>query len=340
MLYKMNANRQKFTHRFCVAPMMDWTDRFDRYFLRLLSRHARLYTEMVTANAVLHGDRQRLLGFDQSEHPVALQLGGSEPAALAEAAKIGADFGYDEINLNVGCPSDRVQSGRFGACLMAEPELVAHCVAAMRAAVPHLPVTVKCRTGIDRQNPEEILPRFIATVRDAGCETFIIHARMAWLEGLSPKQNRDIPPLDYALAHRMKTEFLELTFVLNGGLHSLDDAAPHLAHLDGVMLGRAAYHNPYLLAEVDGRLFGDDAPPPTRARVIERLLPWADAQVAQGVPLHCITRHIFGLFQGQPGARSWRRHLSENAHRPGAGAGVIRDALVHVLDPDLARRAA
>ena len=336
----MKVKSQYSSHRFCVAPMMDWTDRFDRYFLRLLSRHARLYTEMLTANAVLHGDRQRLLGFDAAEHPVALQLGGSDAAALAEAAKIGADFGYDEINLNVGCPSDRVQSGRFGACLMAEPELVAHCVAAMRAAVPHLPVTVKCRIGIDRQNPEEILPRFIATLRDAGCDTFIIHARMAWLDGLSPKQNRDVPPLDYALAHRMKAEFSELNFVLNGGLHSLDEAEPHLAQMDGVMLGRAAYQNPYLLAQVDGRLFGDTAPPPTRAQVIECLLPWAEAQIAQGVPLHCITRHILGLFQGQPGAKAWRRHLSENAHRPGAGAAVIRDALAHVLDPDLARAAA
>lgn len=327
-------------YRFCVAPMMDWTDRFDRYFLRLLSRHARLYTEMVTANAVLHGDRARLLGFDGTEHPVALQLGGSEPAALAEAAKIGADFGYDEINLNVGCPSDRVQSGRFGACLMAEPELVAGCVAAMRAAVPHLPVTVKCRIGIDKQIPEEILPRFIAIVRDAGCEVFIIHARMAWLEGLSPKQNRDVPPLDYALAHRMKAEFPQLTFVLNGGLHSLDDAGPHLARMDGVMLGRAVYHNPYLLAQVDGRLFGDTAPPPSRMEVIERLLPWAEEQVGQGVPLHCITRHILGLFQGQPGAKSWRRHISENAHRRDAGIEIIRDALARVLDPDITRAAA
>ena len=326
-------------HRFCIAPMMDWTDRFDRYFLRLLSRHARLYTEMVTANAVLHGDRARLLGFDALEHPVALQLGGSEPGALAEAAKIGADFGYDEINLNVGCPSDRVQSGRFGACLMAEPELVARCVTAMRAAVPHLPVTVKCRIGIDKQIPEEILPRFIATVRDAGCALFILHARMAWLEGLSPKQNRDVPPLDYDLAHRMKMEFPSLGFVLNGGLQTLDDAALHLADMDGVMLGRAAYHNPYLLAQVDSRLFGDAAKPPTRMEVIEHLLPWAEAQVGQGVPLHCITRHILGLFQGQPGAKGWRRHLSEHSHRPGADSRVIRDALARVRDPDLVRAA-
>ncbi len=336
----MKVNRLYSAHRFCVAPMMDWTDRFDRYFLRLLSRHTRLYTEMVTANAVLHGRRKRLLGFDALEHPVALQLGGSEPGALAEAARIGADFGYDEINLNVGCPSDRVQSGRFGACLMAEPELVARCIAAMRAAAKHLPVTVKCRIGIDRQNPEEILPRFIATLRDAGCEVFIIHARMAWLEGLSPKQNRNAPPLDYALAHRMKAEFPRLTFVLNGGLHSLDDAVPHLAQMDGVMLGRAAYHNPYLLAEADGRLFGDTAPPPTRVQVIESLLPFAEREVADGAPLHCITRHILGLFLGQPGAKAWRRHLSENAHRPGAGVETIRTALAHVLDPDLALRAA
>ncbi|MSP42143.1 MAG: tRNA dihydrouridine(20/20a) synthase DusA [Alphaproteobacteria bacterium] len=331
---------QNYSHHLCVAPMMDWTDRFDRYFLRLLSRHVRLYTEMVTANAVLFGDRKRLLGFDAAEHPLALQLGGSEPAALAEAAKIGADFGYDEINLNVGCPSDRVQSGRFGACLMAEPELVARCIAAMRAAVPHLPVTVKCRIGVDQQVPEEVLPRFIATLRDAGCEVFIIHARMAWLQGLSPKQNRDVPPLDYPLAHRMKAAFPALSFVLNGGLRSLEEAEPHLNHMDGVMLGRAAYQNPYLLAMADGRLFGCDVPPLSRVEIVKRLLPWAEREVAHGVPLHCITRHILGLFQGQPGAKAWRRHLSENAHRPGAGVEVIREALASVLDPDIARLAA
>lgn len=318
---------------------MDWTDRFDRYFLRLLSRHARLYTEMLTAHAVIHGDRAHLLGFDAAEHPLALQLGGSDPHMLAEAAKIGADFGYDEINLNVGCPSDRVQSGRFGACLMAEPDLVARCVDAMRSAVPHLPVSVKCRIGIDKQQPEEILPRFITTLYDAGCGIFIIHARMAWLEGLSPKENRDIPPLDYDLAHRMKTVFPKLAFVINGGINSLNDAAGHLQKMDGVMLGRAAYHNPYLLADVDRRLFGDEALPPTRAQVIERLLPWTEAQLAQGVPLHRITRHILGLFQGQPGAKSWRRHISEQAHRPGSGIAVIEQALGLVMHSEGAQAA-
>ncbi len=327
------------THRFCVAPMMDWTDRFDRYFLRLLSRHARLYTEMLSANAVRFGDRARLLGFDAAEHPLALQLGGSDPAALAEAAKIGADYGYDEINLNAGCPSGRVQSGGFGACLMGSPELTARCVSAMRTAAPKLLLSVKCRIGIDAQTPEEILPRFIAMLRDAGCEIFIIHARMAWLDGLSPKQNRDIPPLDYPLAHRMKAEFPRLTIVLNGGLQSLDEAALHLAQVDGVMLGRAAYQNPYLLAEVDRRLFDSADFQPTRFEVIERLLPWADEHIAQGAPLNRITRHIIGLFQGQPGAKAWRRHLSEYAHRPGAGVSVIRDALAFVADSDVARAA-
>lgn len=315
------------SHRFCIAPMMACTDRFDRYFLRLLSGHARLYTEMLTANAVRYGNRAQLLGFDHAEHPVALQLGGSDSQALAEAARIGADFGYDEINLNVGCPSGRVQSARFGACLMAEPELVARCVAAMRAAAPRVPVSVKCRTGIDDQAPEEILPRFIRRVRDAGCDIFIIHARKAWLKGLNPKQNREVPPLDYPLVHQMKTEFPELTLVLNGGIGSLDQAHPHLGRMDGVMLGRAAYHNPYLLAEVDGRLFGSAAPPPRRAEVVERLLPWAEQQLSQGVPVFRITRHILGLYLGQRGARAWRRHLTENAHRPGAGVEIITQAL-------------
>ena len=315
------------SHRFCIAPMMACTDRFDRYFLRLLSAHARLYTEMLTANAVRFGNRAQLLGFDAAEHPVALQLGGSDPQALSEAARIGADYGYDEINLNAGCPSDRVQSARFGACLMAEPELVARCVAAMRAAAPHVPVSVKCRIGIDDQAPEEILPRFIRVVREAGNDIFIIHARKAWLKGLNPKQNREVPPLDYPLVHQMKTEFPGLTLVLNGGIGTLDQADGHLGRMDGVMLGRAAYHNPYLLAEVDGRLFGSAAPPPTRAEVVERLLPWAERQIALGVPAFRITRHILGLYLGQRGARAWRRHLTENAHRPGAGVEIISRAL-------------
>jgi tRNA-dihydrouridine synthase A len=328
------------SHRFCIAPMMACTDRFDRYFLRLLSARARLYTEMLTANAVRFGSRPQLLGFDHAEHPVALQLGGSDPEALAQAARIGADYGYDEINLNVGCPSDRVQSARFGACLMAEPELVARCVAAMRAATPHAPVSVKCRIGIDDQAPEEILPRFIRMVREAGCDIFIIHARKAWLKGLNPKQNREVPPLDYALVHQMKREFPGLTLVLNGGIETLDQAEGHLGRMDGVMLGRAAYHDPYLLAEVDGRLFGSVTPALSRAEVVERLLPWAESQVAQGVPVFRITRHILGLYRGQRGGRAWRRHLTENAHRPGAGVEIISQALALTTGAAPARTAA
>jgi tRNA-dihydrouridine synthase A len=311
-------------HRFCVAPLMECTDTHCRVLHRLLSRHARLYTEMVTAEAVLRGKRDRLLGFDASEHPVALQLGGSEPARLAEAARIGADFGYDEINLNVGCPSDRVQSGRFGACLMREPELVADCVAAMRAAVS-VPVTVKCRIGVDDQEPEESLRRLIAQCTAAGVTTFAIHARKAWLEGLSPKENREVPPLDYQLVYRVKRENPRLTIVLNGGIASLDEAQAHLAQVDGVMLGRAAYHSPALLADVDARIFGGvprdvDAAALAYASYIERKL-------GEGVPLNAMTKHMLGLFHGRPGARLFRRHLSENATRKGAGIAVLRDAL-------------
>lgn len=309
--------------------MMDWTDRHDRFFLRLISRRALLYTEMVTTGAVLHGDRQRLLGFDASEHPVAVQLGGSEPAELAEAARIAADFGYDEVNLNVGCPSDRVQSGRFGACLMREPHLVARCVEAMRRAVS-VPVTVKCRIGVDEQEPEEALPAMALALREAGCETLIVHARKAWLEGLSPKENRDIPTLDYPLVYRLKQAMPDMEIVINGGIATLDEAAQHLAHVDGAMLGRAAYQNPYLLAEVDARFFGERASPLTRHEVLEAFLPYVQRELAHGTHLHAMTRHILGLFQGQPGARAFRRHISENAPRPGAGIEVIREAMQKV----------
>ncbi len=305
--------------------MMDWTDRYDRFFLRLITRRALLYTEMVTANAVMHGDRERLLGFDPAEHPVAAQLGGSEPAQLAEAARIAADFGYDEINLNVGCPSDRVQTGRFGACLMAEPALVTDCVGAMRAAVG-VPVTVKCRIGIDDQDAEEDLGRFVETVSSAGCDTFIVHARKAWLQGLSPKENREIPPLDYDRVYRLKAARPDLTIVINGGITSLDASEDHLTRVDGVMLGRAAYQNPYLLADVDRRFYGDSCTPPTRTEVVDGLLPYIERRMAEGVPLNHITRHILGLYQGVPGARAWRRHLSENAHRPGADARIVEQA--------------
>jgi|KBSSwiStaDraftv2_1062776.scaffolds.fasta_scaffold20131_3 tRNA-dihydrouridine synthase A len=313
-------------HRFCVAPMMDWTDRHCRFFHRLLVRRALLYTEMVTAEAVLHGDRGRLLGFSAAEHPVALQLGGSGPAKLAEAAAIGADFGYDEINLNVGCPSDRVQEGRFGACLMAEPELVADCVAAMQVRVA-VPVTVKCRIGIDDQDSEADLERFVSAVAGAGCRTFMVHARKAWLQGLSPKENREVPPLDYGRVYRLKAAHPELEIVINGGIGSLAEAEAHLAHVDGVALGRAAYQNPYLLAEVDRRLLGAATTPPSRREAIEALLPYAERHVRAGGRLNNIVRHILGLYHGQPRARAFRRHLSERAPREGAGADVLREAL-------------
>ena len=312
-------------HKFCIAPMMEWSDRHCRMLHRLLSDRARLYTEMVTAQAVLRGDRGRLIGFDVREHPVALQLGGAEPAMLAEAAKIGEDFGYDEINLNVGCPSDRVQSGRFGACLMREPKLVGDCVAAMRAAVT-LPVTVKCRLGVDDQEPGEALRALIAACE--GVETLIIHARKAWLEGLSPKENRDVPPLDYELVYAVKRENPALAIVLNGGIATLDEAEAHLKQVDGVMLGRAAYQSPALLAEVDARFFGG-APHAVEAAV-EAYLDYVAQQLEQGVPLNAMTRHMLGLYNARPGARLFRRHLSENATRPGAGVEVLRDALAHV----------
>jgi len=320
--------------------MMDWTDRHCRFFHRLLTRRALLYTEMVTAEAVLHGSRERLLGYSPQEHPVALQLGGSDPGKLAEAAAIGASFGYDEINLNVGCPSDRVQEGRFGACLMAEPALVARCVAAIAARVD-APVTVKCRIGIDDQDSEADLDRFIAAVAAAGCRTVMVHARKAWLEGLSPKENREVPPLDYPRVWRLKAAHPELEIVVNGGIGSLGDAEAHLAHVDGVALGRAAYQNPYLLAEVDGRLFGDATPPPTRRAVLERLVPYAERHVRNGGRLNNIARHVLGLYHGRPRARAFRRHLSELAPREGAGVEVLLQAIrIAEADPAMALAAA
>jgi len=307
--------------------MMEWSDRHCRILHRLLCDHARLYTEMVTAQAVIRGDRMRLIGFDAREHPVALQLGGAEPAPLAEAAKIGEEFGYDEINLNVGCPSDRVQSGRFGACLMREPELVAECVGAMRAVVS-IPVTVKCRLGVDEQEPGEALRKLIASCAAAGTDTFIVHARKAWLEGLSAKENRSVPPLDYELVYAVKRENPALTIVLNGGIATLDQAEAHLRQVDGVMLGRAAYQSPAILADVDARFFGDS--PHTVEAAVEAYLDYVASQLTQGVPLNAMTRHMLGLFNARPGARLFRRHLSENATRPGAGIKVLRAALAHL----------
>lgn len=321
--------------RLSCAPMMDWTDRHERYFLRLISRHVRLYTEMVTTGAILHGPRERLLAFDPAEHPVALQLGGSDPAALAECARIGADCGYDEINLNVGCPSDRVQSGRFGACLMAEPGLVADSVAAMRAAVD-IPVTVKHRIAIDDQPAWETLSGFVDRVADAGCGHFIVHARKAWLEGLSPRENREVPPLHYDLVHRLKAERPGLHITINGGIETLDAVADHLAHVDGVMLGRAAYQNPYVLADADRRFFGAVAPARTRDEIVAAYCDYIEREVAAGTRLIGMTRHMLGLFNGQRGARAFRRHLSENAPGfdggPAAAAALVRAAAGLVAD--------
>jgi tRNA-dihydrouridine synthase A len=317
-------------HTLCVAPMLDWTDRYCRYFLRQLSRHTLLYTEMVTTGALIHGDRERHLRFDAAEHPVALQLGGSDPTELAECARLGAGRGYDEINLNVGCPSDRVQSGRFGACLMAEPQVVAEGVAAMRAAVD-VPVTVKHRIGIDEQDSYQQLRDFVGTVAEAGCEVFIVHARKAWLQGLSPKENRDIPPLKYELVHRLKRDFPQLQFVINGGFKTLAQVEAELAELDGVMIGREVYANPWLLADADRRLFGASANPcVTPHQAVRATLPFVARELAAGTPLNRITRHMLGLFQGRPGAKAWRRHLSEQAHRPGAGIAVLEQALAKV----------
>lgn len=317
------------SHKFSVAPMMDWTDSPCRVLHRCLTRHALLYTEMVTAEAVLHGDRQRLLGFDPFEHPVALQLGGSDPAKLAEASRIAADFGYDEINLNVGCPSDRVQSGRFGACLMREPALVADCVAAMRAAVS-IPITVKCRIGVDDQDPEQALRALIDACALAGVSVFAVHARKAWLEGLSPKENRDVPPLDYPLVYRVKLERPNLTILVNGGIETLEQAEEHLRHTDGVMLGRAAYQSPALLAEVDARFFG--AGPADLDAAVEAYVEHVERALARGARLHPLIKPMLGLYGGRPGARLFRRHLSEQAVRADAGIGVLREALAFVRE--------
>ncbi|MBC9876607.1 tRNA dihydrouridine(20/20a) synthase DusA [Bradyrhizobium sp. INPA01-394B] len=314
---------------FSVAPMMDWTDRHCRVFHRHLARHALLYTEMLTTGAIIHGDRERLLGFDAVEHPVALQLGGSDPGELAKAARIGEQFGYDEINLNVGCPSDRVKDGRFGACLMAEPELVARCVEAMKRAVA-VPVTVKCRIGIDEQDPEVALDALARAVVGAGCDALIVHARKAWLNGLSPKENRDIPPLDYDRVYRLKRAMPDVPVILNGGVPSIEEARAHLDHVDGVMLGRAAYQEPWRLLAVDSHIFGAAASHATMQDAFEAMMPYIEAQLARGTRLHAITRHFVGAFHAVPGARAFRRHLAEQGVKPGAGIDVLRDAIARV----------
>ena len=310
--------------RLSVAPMMDWTDSHCRVFHRLLAPHSRLYTEMVHAQAVIHGDRDRLLGFDRSEHPVALQLGGSDPVELARAARIGVEWGYDEINLNVGCPSDRVQAGRFGACLMKEPVLVADSVAAMIAAVD-VPVTVKCRLGVDEQEDYGRFLDFIDTVAAAGCGIFFVHARKAWLQGLSPKENREIPPLRYDWAYRLKRERPALAIAVNGGIATIEDSLAHLQQVDGVMLGRAAYHDPYLLHRLDAALFGGEVL--SRAALLRGMRPYVEARLGQGAALKHITRHVLGLFHGQPGGRAFRQVLSEGAHKPGADWSLLEQAL-------------
>jgi tRNA-dihydrouridine synthase A len=311
--------------------MMDWTDRHCRAFHRLMTRRGRLYTEMLTSGAIIHGDRRRLLAFDNSEHPVALQLGGSDPRDLATAAKIGEDFGYDEINLNVGCPSDRVKEGRFGACLMAEPGLVAACVAAMKAAVK-IPVTVKCRIGIDDQDPEAALDGLARGVVAAGSDALIVHARKAWLNGLSPKENRDIPPLDYDRVYRLKAAMPDVPVIINGGIGSLEEARAHLAHVDGVMLGRAAYQEPWRLLNVDPVLLGEAAPFATMKEVFAAMLPYIERELGAGTRLHAITRHFVGAFHGVPGARAFRRHLAENGVKAGAGIEVLKGAVALVQD--------
>jgi len=312
--------------RIAVAPMMERTDRHDRYFLRRISRHAWLYTEMVATGAILHGDAERFLRFHPEEHPLALQLGGSEPDALAAAARIGAEFGYDEINLNIGCPSDRVQRGRFGACLMTEPERVADCVRAMGEAVD-IPVTVKTRIGVDAHDSYDFLAGFIGKVAAAGCRTVIVHARKAYLQGLSPKENRSVPPLRYDVVYRLKDDFPDLEILLNGGVESLEAAETHLSQVDGVMIGRAAYQNPYLLAGVDRRIYGETAEPLSREAVVQAMVPYLEAEAEKGVPISRVTRHLYGLFNGVRGARAWRQTLSERAILSDVGAEILLEAL-------------
>ncbi len=318
-------------HRFCIAPMMEWTDRHCRFFHRLLTRRARIYTEMITTGAVLHGDREQLLAYDPAEHPLALQLGGSNARELAQCARIAADLGYDEVNLNVGCPSDRVQEGRFGACLMAEPLLVGDCVAGMRAAV-NVPVTVKCRLGIDEQDPEEALEALTCALEQAGVTALVVHARKAWLAGLSPRQNRDIPPLDYDRVYRLKQAHPRLPIVLNGGIADLAQAASHLAHVDGVMMGRVAYQEPWRLLEVDRVLFGEPSPFASPHAALEGMIPYIEGELARGTRLSAMTRHMLGLFHGIRGARAFRRHLATEAVKPGGSTATLRAALRLMTD--------
>ncbi len=324
------------SRKISIAPMMGWTDRHARYFLRLITKHSLLYTEMVNTGALIHnkqkvGEQKRLLSFNAAEHPVALQLGGSEPRALAQCTLMAEEAGFDEVNLNVGCPSDRVKSGNFGACLMAKPALVADCISSMQEKVS-IPVTVKCRIGIDDMESYQSFENFISRVADAGCQSFIVHARKAWLQGLSPKQNREIPPLKYDFVHRLKSERPELNITINGGIKTIETLQQQLNHVDGVMIGREAYHNPYLLASVDKNIYLDDkATVKTREEIVLQMCDYMDSELAKGIALHSMSRHILGLFQGCRGARAWRRYLSENAHRPDADSSVVKAALVKIM---------
>jgi len=324
-------NKQsKISRRFCVAPMLDCTDRHERYLARLISKHAVLYTEMITTGALIFGDTARFLDFSESEHPVAVQLGGSEPDAMTRSAELVQEWGYDEVNINVGCPSDRVQSGSFGACLMQHPELVAENVLKMQAAVD-IPVTIKCRIGVDEQDPKKALWALVDATANAGCKTFLVHARKAWLKGLSPKENRDVPPLDYELVYQLKQAFPELEIVINGGINTIEACHQHLAQVDGVMMGREAYSNPYLMSQVDREFYADPQPPRTREQVLHKYIEYADQCIANGSRLNHLSKHVVGLYHGEPRSRLWRRYISEHAHLPSSDTSVLRAAYVAML---------
>lgn len=316
------------SRRFCIAPMLDWTTRHQRYFTRLITKQALLYTEMITTGALIYGDRDRYLNYNEAEHPVALQLGGSDPKAMAQCAKMAEDYGYDEVNINVGCPSERVQKGAFGACLMLEPELIAECIGEMTVAASNTPITVKNRIGVDHHDSYENLTHFIDIVSAGGCSTFYIHARSAWLKGLSPKENRDIPPLNYEMVYQLKRDFPQIEFIINGGIKTLSSSMEHLEQVNGVMMGREAYSNPYSLVEVDNLIYNTNQPAPTRHQVLDQFMDYVDEQLLQGVFLNHMTNHILGLFHAQPGAKAWRRHLSENASKKGAGLKVLEEAKI------------
>lgn len=323
--------RAEISRRFCVAPMLDCTDRHERYLARLISKHTVLYTEMITTGALIFGDKPRFLDFSETEHPVALQLGGSDPDAMTQSAEIVQQWGYDEVNINVGCPSDRVQSGSFGACLMQSPELVAENVKQMQASVD-IPVTVKCRIGVDHQEPREALWALVDASANAGCKTFLVHARKAWLKGLSPKENRDVPPLDYDLVYELKQDFPELEIVINGGIDTIEACHKHLQQVDGVMMGREAYSNPYIMAQVDQAFYGGEEPPLTRDEVLNEYIKYADERLENGSRLNHLSKHIVGLYHGEPRSRLWRRHISQNAHIPGSKTDVLRAAYAEMVD--------